>query len=323
MKRFKNILLIYDQKTITQAIIDRAESLAKANAARIMILSVVNTNPSSISIALTDMSSKELFALLMKDRLAQVDTLVSTMKQKGIDANAKVFSGTPFLEIIRQVLRNEHDLVIIAAEGKGGLKERLFGSTSMHLMRKCPCPVWVVKPTKRKNYEHILASVDTTSDYPEQEQEQEQVTLNPLIIQLASSMARINKCELHVVQVWSVFAEGYMSVRGGVSDKSIKKLRTSTKKKYLHLIEKLLAGAGLEDIPVFKHLPRSEDVSKSILTLVKNKKIDLLIMGTVCRTGVAGFFIGNTAEKVLNKVDCSVLTVKPEGFETPVKLEEA
>jgi len=41
-------------------------------------------------------------------------------------------------------------------------------------------------------------------------------------------------------------------------------------------------------------------------------------MGTVCRTGVAGLFIGNTAEKVLRQVDCSLLTVKPEGFVTPV-----
>ena len=46
-------------------------------------------------------------------------------------------------------------------------------------------------------------------------------------------------------------------------------------------------------------------------------------MGTVCRTGVAGFFIGNTAEKVLSEVNCSVLTIKPEGFATPVTLEEA
>jgi nucleotide-binding universal stress UspA family protein len=45
-------------------------------------------------------------------------------------------------------------------------------------------------------------------------------------------------------------------------------------------------------------------------------------MGTVCRTGVTGFLIGNTAEKVLNNVDCSVLTVKPEGFVTPVTLLE-
>jgi nucleotide-binding universal stress UspA family protein len=41
-------------------------------------------------------------------------------------------------------------------------------------------------------------------------------------------------------------------------------------------------------------------------------------MGTVCRAGVPGLFIGNTAEKVLRHVSCSVLTVKPEGFVSPV-----
>ena len=44
-------------------------------------------------------------------------------------------------------------------------------------------------------------------------------------------------------------------------------------------------------------------------------------MGTVCRTGIAGFFIGNTAESILQQVDCSVLTVKPDGFVSPVVLE--
>ena len=45
----------------------------------------------------------------------------------------------------------------------------------------------------------------------------------------------------------------------------------------------------------------------------------LLVMGTLCRTGIPGFFIGNTAETILNQVDCSVLTVKPKGFVSPVK----
>ncbi len=67
-------------------------------------------------------------------------------------------------------------------------------------------------------------------------------------------------------------------------------------------------------------LPRSTDIAKSIVSLAKSQKIELLVMGTVCRTGVTGFLIGNTAEKVLNKVNCSVLTVKPEGFVTPVTL---
>jgi nucleotide-binding universal stress UspA family protein len=319
MKRFKNILLVFDPKTRTQRILDRAEALAKDNVARITILSFVKDIPSELSIAITAMPPQELFTVLMKERQTQVDALVSAMSQKGIKASAKVLSGTPFLEIIRQVLRKKHDLVMIAAEGKGVLAERLFGSTSMHLMRKCPCPVWVVKDTRHKKYQQILAAVDTTGDYPEHQQN----SLNPLIMQLAGAMAKMNNAELHAIQVWSVYGEGYMDMRGGLNEKSIRNFRTIAKKQYTDQLNKLLAAVDLDGVTVHKHLPRAEDVSKAIVSLVKNKKIDLLVMGTVCRTGVAGFFIGNTAEKVLNRVNCSVLTVKPEGFVTPVKLVEA
>jgi len=56
--------------------------------------------------------------------------------------------------------------------------------------------------------------------------------------------------------------------------------------------------------------------------IVKEEKIDLIMMGTVGRTGIPGLLMGNTAETVLNRIDCSVLAVKPEGFITPVRLEE-
>ena len=44
-------------------------------------------------------------------------------------------------------------------------------------------------------------------------------------------------------------------------------------------------------------------------------------MGTVARTGVPGFIMGNTAETMLQQIDCWVLAVKPEGFLTPVTLD--
>jgi nucleotide-binding universal stress UspA family protein len=47
-------------------------------------------------------------------------------------------------------------------------------------------------------------------------------------------------------------------------------------------------------------------------------RIDLIVMETVSRAGIAGLLIGNTAEKILHQVDCSVLTVKPDGFVSPV-----
>jgi universal stress protein E len=63
----------------------------------------------------------------------------------------------------------------------------------------------------------------------------------------------------------------------------------------------------------------AEDV---ILSLAREKHIELIIMGTVGRVGVPGLFIGNTAEEVLRQVDCSVLTVKPDGFVTPVTFKQ-
>jgi nucleotide-binding universal stress UspA family protein len=47
--------------------------------------------------------------------------------------------------------------------------------------------------------------------------------------------------------------------------------------------------------------------------------IDLIVMGTVGRTGLMGLVMGNTAETILRSVRCSLLAVKPEGFLTPVR----
>ena len=51
---------------------------------------------------------------------------------------------------------------------------------------------------------------------------------------------------------------------------------------------------------------------------VNKAKADLVVMGTVGRTGVPEFIMGNTAETILNHINCSVLAIKPEGFKTPI-----
>lgn len=60
---------------------------------------------------------------------------------------------------------------------------------------------------------------------------------------------------------------------------------------------------------------------KVIPTIAKDLDVDLIVMGIVARTGIPGFFRGNTAESILTQFDCSVLTIKPPGFIRPVTLE--
>ena len=55
--------------------------------------------------------------------------------------------------------------------------------------------------------------------------------------------------------------------------------------------------------------------------MVDRLDVDLVVMGTVGRTGLKGLIMGNTAETILRSVRCSVLAVKPEGFVTPVRIQ--
>jgi universal stress protein E len=68
------------------------------------------------------------------------------------------------------------------------------------------------------------------------------------------------------------------------------------------------------------HLPKGP-AKTMIPTSAARLSADLVVMGTVARTGISGFIIGNTAEAILDQLTCSVLAVKPPGFTTPVKLD--
>lgn len=60
---------------------------------------------------------------------------------------------------------------------------------------------------------------------------------------------------------------------------------------------------------------------KEVPALARRLQVDCIVMGTVARTGIRGFIMGNTAETILEQIDCSVLAIKPPGFVTPVALE--
>ncbi len=311
MKRFKNILLLAGGEGWKEAALKRAVILAKNNKAKLNVVEVIEELPREMQMLITSMHLADLQEVAITKQSRQLERIIAPIRGKGVQITAKVLIGTPFLEIIREVLRNKHDLVMKTARGKGGLKEILFGSTAMHLMRKCPCPVWVIKPTYHKKYARIMAAVDPDPF------DKEKNALNTKIMELATSLARLEGSEFHVVHAWAIL---FGEMRGGLSKKEVDGLASETRKMHKSRLNELIKKYALE-IPKDRiHLLKG-GAERLIPALAKRKRIELIVMGTVCRTGIAGFLIGNTAEKVLQQVDCSVLTVKPEGFITPVKLQ--
>jgi universal stress protein E len=61
--------------------------------------------------------------------------------------------------------------------------------------------------------------------------------------------------------------------------------------------------------------------ARAILGATERVDPDLVVMGTVSRGGVAGVLVGNTAQRLLDRLDCSLLAVKPADFVCPVELD--
>ncbi len=311
MKRFKSILAVYNQLPGDETTLKRATALARRNSAR---LTVVEANEDFDGTERMTPILSEAANRVAAERQVHLERLIGSIRRQGVEVSAAVLSGSPFLAIIRAVLREKHDLVMITAEAQGSFKRVLFGSTSMHLMRKCPCPVWITDPDQqRDSYSRILAAVDTSTPGETNR------ALNMLIMDLSTSLARREQSEWHVVHAseanrhYGQIGRSEMTRAGKGRQARIDEGAPRDR------VDELLDGYDLTDLSYRVHVVQGR--ARSVIPRVAAElQTDLLVMGTVSRTGIAGLFIGNTAETVLRQVECSVLTVKPAGFDTPVTL---
>jgi len=163
MKRFKNILCVVAAGTDNKSIIERSVILANNNQASLTIVEIVNDMPPT-SLIERFISHDDLHSKIVKQGQLKLEELIAPWRRK-IRIESKVLIGKPFLQIIREVISNDHDLVI-KVDDSCRLSEPKFGSDDMHLLRKCPCPVWLLKSKSQKSYQKIIAAVDVDRDYP-------------------------------------------------------------------------------------------------------------------------------------------------------------
>ncbi|KJS02759.1 MAG: universal stress protein [Desulfobulbaceae bacterium BRH_c16a] len=324
MKRFKNILYVNEPTTDQESTIARAVSLAVNNQADLTIVDVIPTQVVTAGIGLPPGGpvSNELRAAVESDHRKAMESMVQPFKER-LQIRLEVLVGKTYLEAIRAVLKNGYDLLIKPAEHPTWMN-RLFGSDDLHLLRKCPCPVWLMKPPEKSNYSSILAAVDFELLPPIPSEHD----LNREILELAASLALSDFASLHIVHAWEALAEKSMLSRGGMSSEGLtnyveRDLERHRQELY-GLAAKLRKWIGKEAYDSFSpsfHLPEGP-AKKVIVPLATQLRADLVVMGTVARTGISGVIIGNTAETILDQLTCSVLAIKPPGFKTPVKFDE-
>lgn len=321
MKSFQNILYLCETLDGEDRGLARAASLAHNNQARLKILDVFPVIASGYNMPKEAPRSEQLMQAVMEAREQRLSALVAPHLEK-VEIEYESVSGTRFLEAIRTVLGDGHDLVIKVAEDPPWL-ERLFGSDDMHLLRKCPCPVWIMKADDKPNYEQIVAAVDINPDDPAADTEH----LNEDILSLAGSVALSDFAALHLAHAWEAPQAGFVSLWATDPDKAEREITESTRRTHqlgmellTRKLRELVGEAAHDYLSPRVHMPMGP-AHKEIPALVEKLDADLVVMGTLARTGIAGLFIGNTAESVIDRLNCAVLAIKPRGFVSPVQLD--
>jgi universal stress protein E len=303
---FRHILVDIDALAPNHPALDQAVDLAARADGRVTIVDVVEEVPAGARPYFSNRLEREIIG----HRQALLDEAAARYRRRKIRIETAVLRGRPAIALVQYVLgrRPRPNLVVRSHARDLSPRRASFGAIDMQLLRKCPCPVWVVGVGERSRPRRILAAV-----HPDRDDLVEQA-LNRAIVEAGAAIAELEGGSLTVLHAWSPYGEALLE--GRMSKSELRAFVGAARKGAEAQMDEFMARLG-DDVKCEVELLKGEpDVV--IPRYVTRRDIDMVVMGTVARTGLAGWIIGNTAEHMLQRLKCSVLALKPEGFVSPI-----
>jgi nucleotide-binding universal stress UspA family protein len=310
MKRFQKILVIFDSEARDGTALNLAFGLAEDSGGSLTVVHMIPPLPQDVPYDLTGLD--DLMEVLIGAAKLTVQGAVNDLPESGVPVDTRVLSGHTAMEVTRSVLTDGYDLVVKGTGMSGKRRGPFLESVDMRLLRKCPCPVWLVKPGSHEKVTRVVAAVDPTNADTDHRE------LNESILEMGLSLAEMEGAEFHVLHAWAPWGKALLrhKIRSEDFEGYERRVRTRTARAFQELLRPYDEVIPLTNRHLLEGEP--EDI---VPEFVHEREVDVVLMGTVGRTGVPGFLIGNTAEMILSQVESSVLAVKPKGFVTPVELE--
>jgi nucleotide-binding universal stress UspA family protein len=311
MAGFRRFLVLATERSDAARALDRAVRLARMAGGSLTVLGVVD--PPRIAPGVETAETAAALRALARERElleARVDALVATARAAGVAADGQVETGLPLQVVIGTAVRGGYDLMVKSVDERPPGARSPRGPLDQSLLREHPGALWIEQPGVPADLRRVLVAINPDPAAPEE------VRLSVDLLCTAAIVARSAGAELQVLHAWKLFGE-WRSVYDRWTDPELAPILGATLDRHVGYVDRALAEAGLAGAAVRRHIVHQR-ASQAIIDTVRSEGIDLLVMGTVGRTGIPGFLIGNTAERVLGEVECSVLARKPNGFVSPV-----
>lgn len=217
-----------------------------------------------------------------------------------------VWHNRPYEAIIAEVFSGEHDILIKGTRKHDVLESVIFTPTDWHLLRKCPCPVLLVKNAEWPENSSIIASVHVGSE------NETHLGLNDSMVDQLKSLTERLGADPYLVNAYPV-TPANITIELPEFDPAT--YTDAVRGHHLTAMKALRQKHGYDDEQTIVEQGLPEDVIPEVADRVNAA---MVIIGTTGRTGLSAVFIGNTAEHVIDKINCDVLALKPQGYISPL-----
>jgi universal stress protein E len=304
MKSEQKILVVAEPDKHPYEVVERAAWIAGITGHDLsMLLCNSEIGPLGVPFFLSN-EAKEIGEKIQTAQTEILEELIESARKAGARASGMVLEERPIADgIISLALESKPALVVKGTQYHSVAQRSIFVDTDWQLLRRCPCPLWLVKPGMMRDHPVIIAAVDPVHSHDKP------ATLDRAIVEHAQHIARATHGELHLIHSYQrLTGIGETATRTFKPiELPIDELDKKMQNEHRQKLDELAHQYGID--PAHTHqLPGS--AQELIPAFARSHDADLVVMGALARWGLKRAIIGSTAERALDHLPCDILIVR-------------
>ena len=257
------------------------------------VISIANKFGSGVNLihVLPESTIRDKVQSFVDDKMSKYVVL---LKEQGIKCTSDILHGNHIDKVVSFAERKKANLIVLGAGHVGKAKYKL-GSNSVKIIRNSSIPVWVIEKESAVNPDNVLCPIDFSEE-------------SMLALDNAIHLCRRFKSKLHILHVVKGIDKEYTELGADISIEQAEIVKTLKLE-----FDELIMDIDLNGITWDKEV-RLGDPVDVILDVIKEKNVDLLMMGSTGKGALKRLFLGSIAERVAREIPCSFIINKTEGM---------
>lgn len=292
MLELQKLLVVIEGDSDYQPALEKAAQLAKFAGSELLLV-LANYSPYLEDGYYFDpIEATKLRQSHAHEQQQYLEALANPLRDGGLQVTLKTLWGNPPIEeILSYIEEMQPSLVIKATRQHKKLARMFLSNEDWELVRHCPCPLLLVKGKRWEANPVFIAAVDPGHSHDKP------AALDHKLLACSKDLANIAGGSVHAFHCrWVPPLSGLYPLMMDAPE----------------LSGGLVSLAEQHEIGSSNCHGSTREIEFSLPALCNKLGASAVVMGAVSRSRLDQFFIGNTAEKVLDHLEVDVLVIKPD-----------